>query len=73
MKQALLNSITNDIAILQELTFTDIDDSKTSEELLLLLVNIKELIDDFDDVHELVKMYDNLKVPIKLLLTDISE
>ena len=73
MEQTLLTNITNDITRLQELTFTNIDDNKASEDLLLILTNIKELISDFDDIDELVKMYNNLKVPIKLLLTNIEE
>lgn len=73
MKQTLLNNIIEDITRLQELTLTDIDDTKNCSELLILLHKIKELVVDFEDIDELVKMYNNLKLPIKMLLTSIDK
>ena len=68
MKHVLLNEITNDINKLQELTFTNIDDSENSEELLLLLKKMKERLNDFEDIIEIAKIYNNLQLSIKILL-----
>lgn len=68
MKHVLLNEITNDINKLQELTFTNIDDSENSEELLLLLKKMKERLNDFEDISEIAKIYNNLQLSIKILL-----